>query len=59
MHFQLSAELLALLRWFFFLMLYNSAIDNLQSCSFQEKIPVGKRQCVQNLTSIQAKEFVF
>lgn len=60
MWFQLSAELLALLvLGVFFLMLYNLAVDYLQYCSLLERIPVGKRRCVQNVTFIQAKEFVY
>lgn len=47
------------LPYFFFLMLYNPSVGILQFCSFLERIPVGKRQCVQNMTFIQAKEFVF
>lgn len=43
----------------FFFMLYSPAVDDLQSCSFLERIPVGKRHCVQNVPLIQTKEFVY
>lgn len=57
MRFQLSAELPTL--FFFLSMLYYPAVEIPQTCSFLERIPVGKRQCIQSLTFIQAKEFVF
>lgn len=57
--FSAQCRIVCLIEVFLVLVLYNPAVDNLQSCSFLERIPVGKRQCGQNLTLFRQRSLYF
>lgn len=57
--FSAQCRIVCLIEVFLVLVLHNPAVDNLQSCSFLERIPVGKRQCGQNLTLFRQRSLYF